>query len=95
MAPECFETRDGKVAISRGADVWSLGIILFEMLVGHTPFSDLKGFAKCNAIVSEAAMPLHLIKDPLVLDLVKMFLQYSKKGVCVDRLKNAPPRSKF
>lgn len=34
MAPEILEKR----SYNYKADIWSLGVIIFELLTGHTPF---------------------------------------------------------
>jgi len=47
MAPECF---DGKR--SQQTDVWSVGVVLYEMLAGHLPYDQADTASLINAIVS-------------------------------------------
>ena len=35
----------------RSADYWTIGILLYEMLVGRTPFADPSG--NCNKMVND------------------------------------------
>lgn len=40
LPPECFETGDNPPNISTKVDIWSLGVIFFEMLFGEKPFGN-------------------------------------------------------
>jgi serine/threonine protein kinase/Flp pilus assembly protein TadD len=78
MAPEQFD--EDKV-VGRAADLWALGVVLYEMIAGRHPF-DGKGMGKVQAIINEKPFPLRkacpevpaalekivercLVKDPL------------------------------
>jgi eukaryotic-like serine/threonine-protein kinase len=54
MAPEVLRGEAGDA----GADVWALGIVLFEMVSGVRPFDGPTGFALTAAIMHEPPTPL-------------------------------------
>lgn len=53
MAPECF---DGKR--SQQTDVWSVGVLLYEMLIGRVPHSQSDTAALISAIITKDSPPL-------------------------------------
>jgi len=54
MAPEQIEGGDA----SPRTDIWSLGIILYEMAAGKRPFQGENLYLLCNSIVRDAPRPL-------------------------------------
>lgn len=80
MAPESFQRRhkleDGKsvVKYNQKADIWSLGVILFNLVYGYSPFAAWKdNFQKSMAICNETITFPHE-EDPLLVDVIKKCL---------------------
>jgi serine/threonine protein kinase len=70
LSPEMIENKGHGC----GVDIWCLGVLLFEMLLGYTPFvgSDSN---KIKEIISEARIKYPLSIPPLAKDLISCMLE--------------------
>ncbi len=47
-APECFNTSIGGISLK--SDIFSFGVVLWELIVGRKPFDDLSEFQVCPLV---------------------------------------------
>eukprot|EP01130_Rhizamoeba_saxonica_P017088 TRINITY_DN8125_c0_g1_i2.p1 TRINITY_DN8125_c0_g1~~TRINITY_DN8125_c0_g1_i2.p1 ORF type:complete len:416 (-),score=84.98 TRINITY_DN8125_c0_g1_i2:92-1339(-) len=76
LPPECFEIGQSPVMISPKVDVWSCGIILYQMLYGRKPFGDnqsQKRILEHNIISRDAVVEFPA--NPKVPDDAKEFIR--------------------
>ena len=60
MAPEILRGLD----YSSKADIWSLGVVLFEMLFGYCPFEE-RSIAKLIMLLDEASLKIRRDINPI------------------------------
>jgi len=62
MAPEQLE---GRAEVDHRADIWALGVVLYEMLAGRPPFARAHERAVADAILREDPQPLKKFRTDL------------------------------
>lgn len=73
MAPEVLSGHK----YTHAADLWSYGVILYEMLTGHTPFSQVTNcteLVKAHRSVSSFSLPTEITVTPACRDLISSLL---------------------
>ena len=82
MSPEHAR---GGVEIDARADLFSLGCVLYEMLVGEPPFTGDKAITVLRKTVTETPVPITAIRDTMPPDL----------DVTLDRLLAKTPSARY
>lgn len=75
LPPECFVTHQS-VRISNKVDVWSLGVIFYQMLFGKRPFGD--GQSQENVLLNHTMLNAKTVvfpQEPKVSDMAREFIQ--------------------
>ncbi len=72
MSPE---QADGRKDIGPSADIWALGVILYEMLVGRTPFSGVTMFDTLEQIRTREPVPITQLQSKVAIDLETICLK--------------------
>lgn len=85
LPPECFETGGG-ARISNKVDVWSTGVILFQMIYGKKPFGHDQSQERMFVEKTVQKEHLRFPPKPAVSDLAKEFMT-----LCLTRNPNARP----
>ena len=94
LPPECFITSE-TVRISNKVDVWSIGVIFYQMLFGKRPFGD--GLSQDRVLTDntmlnarEVRFPDTVVVSPDAKDFVQRCLTYDQSGrptvaqICAD-----------
>jgi serine/threonine protein kinase len=71
MAPEAWEGRD----LDAQADIWSLGVMLFEMLAGQVPFGGDTGAVVMNKVLNTPPPDLNKLRSEVTVDLAAIVRQ--------------------
>lgn len=76
MAPEQMSTPD---QVDERADIWSMGVILFELLTNSVPFRGETVQAKCAKVMCDEPIALRSIRPDLPVQLERVIFRCLKK----------------
>ena len=86
LPPEMIEGKDHDASV----DVWSLGVLLYEFLVGSPPFEEATQRDTCRRI-RDVDLRFPTFVSPLARDLVTRFLQHDpQKRIALADVRNHP-----
>lgn len=86
LPPECFEQGPAPPRISSKVDVWSAGVILYQMLVGRKPFGHEQSQERILRESTILREPLEFPSKPVISAECKAFIQR-----CLTRDQRARP----
>ena len=75
LPPEMIEGKDHDASV----DIWSLGVLLYEFLVGKPPFEEMRQTDTCRRI-RDVDLHFPTFVSPLARDLVTRFLQHDPQN---------------
>ena len=90
MAPEQLK---GQHPDAR-ADLWSAGVVLYEMSTGRTPFKDLSGARLIGAILEQAPIPPREVNPKISEGLERVIMRALQKDP-KERYQSAEDRERF
>ena len=80
MAPEILESEDEKALYNSKSDLWSLGIIIYQMYFNHVPYNAMTDFALMNKFKNDKNQNLLMKEstgDKKLDDLIIKLLKYN------------------
>ena len=80
MAPEILESEDEKALYNSKSDLWSLGIIIYQMYFNHFPYNAMTDIALMNKFKNDKNQNLLMKKstgDKKLDDLIIKLLNYN------------------
>lgn len=87
LPPEMVESRDHNETV----DLWSLGVLTYEFLVGIPPFEDLRGEKATYIRIAKVDLHIPPFVSPEAGDLIKKLLQYDgAKRLPLDKVLTHP-----
>lgn len=87
MAPEIF---NGKTSYAYEVDWWSLGIVTYELLIGHSPF-----VAKLQDDISSGELQQRILNDKIPLNAIKSRTKCSSTCDFIGKLLQKNPKKRL